>query len=165
MSLRFKFNVLPSLLPEERVLFRKDWVWAASGKSLPSYRWFFSLPPLCEAGLFVTDRRILFLAYLLRLLTQEFSVWFDGKAESANDEMLIDVRVGRTRLAGPYLETISERPDRCWYRSQRARVRLFMRDPDAVHRIITEAVGDTDLKGYADEAKKRTGENDPRDQV
>lgn len=142
MSLQFKFNLLPSLLSEEQVLLRKDWVWGASGLSLPSYKWFFSLPPLWEAGLFVTDRRILFVAHGLRLFTQEFSVWFDGKAESPDDEMLIDVRVGRTRLAGPYLEIVSERPKACWYRSRRARVRLFMRHPEVVHRIITEATSE-----------------------
>jgi hypothetical protein len=144
MSLYFKFNVLPSLLPDERVLLRKDWVWAASGKSLPSYRWFFSLPPLWEAGLFVTDRRVLFVSYCLRLLTQEFSQWFDGKAGSADDELVVAVDVGRTRLAGPYLEIVSERPRRYWYRSPRARVRIFMKDPERAHQIITQAMGERD---------------------
>jgi hypothetical protein len=94
VGIRHKLNMLPSLLPEERVLLRKGWLWAASAKSLPmTYRWDMSLPPVCEIG--------------------------------------------------PYLEVISEDPARHWYRSDRLRLRLFMKSAEQYHEVIAAVMGTT----------------------
>ena len=140
MGVRHKFNVLPSLLPGEKVLFFKKWVWGASVKSLPTYRDFFSLPPLWEAGLYVTDRRVLLVAHLVRLLTQEVSQWFEGKQDPEDDETIKEVRVGKGALAGPYLEVVSESEVKRWYRSPRFRLRLFMRNPEFLYRLLSETM-------------------------
>ncbi|UCG47880.1 MAG: hypothetical protein JSU94_20675 [Phycisphaerales bacterium] len=140
MGMRYKFNVLAGLLPGEKVLFFKPWVWAASNKSLPSYRGFFSLPPLWEAGLYVTDRRVLFVAQLFRLVTQELDQWFEGKNRPGDDEVIKQVRVGKSRLFGPYVEIVSDDPVKRWYRSRRARLRFFMKQAESVCSTISEAM-------------------------
>ena len=136
MSVAFSFNLLPSLLPGEKVLFFKRWVWGLSAKSPPSYRIFWSAPPLWEAGLYVTDRRLLLVVHLFRLLTQQVSLWLH---EEEGDEYVKDVSVGRSRLFGPYLEVVSENPTKEWFRSPRCRSRFFMRDPESLRGIIAEA--------------------------
>jgi len=139
MSVAFSFNLLPSLLPGEKVLFFKRWVWGLSAKSPPSYRIFWSAPPLWEAGLYVTERRLLLVVHLFRLLTQQVSLWLDGQHQPGGHECVEDVSVGRSRLFGPYLEVVSENPTKEWFRSPRCRSRFFMRDPESLRRIIAEA--------------------------
>jgi len=138
MGLRYRFGFLPDLRPGEKVLYVKPWVWSASFKSLPSYRVFFSLPPLWEAGLYVTDRRVLLVACVFRLLSQEFSIWFPGKAEPGDQELLKKVGRGSFHLLGEYLEIISEGPGKRWYRSRQLRSRLFMRHPEVIHDLISK---------------------------
>jgi hypothetical protein len=54
-------SALPDLLPGERTVHSRKRLWAVVNKSWPIYRLFFSLPPLWSAGLYLTDRRILFI--------------------------------------------------------------------------------------------------------
>ena len=143
MSWGVKFNLLPKLAAKEEVLYFKNWVWAASGKSLPYYRWFFSLPPLWEGGLYVTDRRVLFISHLCRLLTFESSQWFEGVAQSDDEEFVRDVSVGRHRVFGPFLEVVSHNPAKPWYRSHELRGRFFMRHPESAREAIREAMAES----------------------
>ena len=138
MDTRFRFCLLPHLLAEEKTLHFKRWIWGASFKSYPSYRVFSSLPPLWEAGFYITDRRILLVAHLFRLLTQEVSLWFPGKAEGTDPEVVRDVCVGTGRLLGSYLEITSEDPTKHWYRSRELRSRIFMREPEDLRRLISD---------------------------
>jgi hypothetical protein len=69
VNLNFQFNALPALRAGETVLFFNKWVWALSTNSFPGYRVFFSLPPVLDAGLYITDRRVLVLASVFRLIT------------------------------------------------------------------------------------------------
>jgi hypothetical protein len=147
MGIRFSFNMLPKLLPGEKVLLFKPWLWFASGKKWLSgksfpyyYRIFFPIPLLCEAGLYVTDRRVLLVSYLCRLFILENSIWLKGKEEPQDNEFIEETSVGENFLLGTYLEIVSETSPRPWYRSHRARLRLFMRQAEAVHRIIAEAM-------------------------
>jgi hypothetical protein len=140
MGLRQDFNLLPKLLPGEKVLFVKRWVWAASSRSFPGYRLDFSLPPLEECGLFVTDRRVLCHYLILRLMVTEFSQWFEGKAEPGDREVLKEVSVGRSRLFVPYLELISKDPARHWYRSRRMCLHIFTREAEAICRVVSDAM-------------------------
>lgn len=139
-GIRTSINLLPSLRAGEKVLFLKRWVWVGSVKSLPTYRWWPSLPPIVEHGLYVTDRRVLHVFHIFRLLTQELSQWFESKGEPGDDELLKDVRGGRSLLLGPYLDIVSESLVKRWWRSPRCRLRLFMRSPESVRRIISEAM-------------------------
>ena len=139
-GIRTSINLLPSLRAGEKVLFLKRWVPVGSVKSLPTYRWWCSLPPLVEHGLYVTDRRVLHVFHIFRLLTQEFSQWFQAKQEPPDDETAKDVSVGRGRLLGPYLDIVSESGVKRWFRSRDLRLRLFMKDPESVRRIISEAM-------------------------
>jgi hypothetical protein len=136
MGLRFKLYLLPALLPDEKVLLFKKRVWLSSGKSYPSNRIFFSLPPLWEAGLYVTDRRLLFVVHLFRLVSQEWSIWFEGRNEPGDHEFVKGVNLGKSRLFGPYLEVISETPEKLWYRSSLATMKLFLKNPETISRII-----------------------------
>jgi hypothetical protein len=140
MSVRFKLSMFPPLLPGEKVLLFREWLWLGSVKSLPTYRVWFFPPPLFEEGLYVTDRRLLHVFHFVRVLTQEFSQWFEGKAERGEDELLKDLSIGRSRLLGPYLDVVSESPVKRWYRSRRLRLRLFMRNAEPLCRIISEAM-------------------------
>ena len=147
MGFRFSFNMLPKLLPGEKVLLFKSCLWFASGKKwLPGksfpyyYRIFFPIPLLCEAGLYVTDRRVLLVSYLCRLFILENSIWFKGKGELEDNEFIEETSVGENFLLGTYLEIVSETSPRPWYRSHRVRLRLFMRQAEAVHILIAEAM-------------------------
>ncbi len=140
MGFRFSFNMLPKLLPGEKVLLFKPWLWFVSGKSLPSYRIFFPIPILCEAGLYITDRRVLLVAYLFRLFIQENSLWFKDKGKLEDNESIEEISVGRNFLLGKYLEIVSEISPIPWYRSRRARLRFYMKDAEAAHILITEAM-------------------------
>ena len=158
MGMRFKLDLLPALLPGEKILFFKRCVWGISGKSWgiswkswsiswksfpSSYRLFFSLPPLWEAGFYVTDRRILIVAYLFRLLVQEISLWIPG-AGIPGDDVVREVSIGESRVWGPYLEinTNSEPSALVGLRAPRARARLFTRDARILCDIITKAMGE-----------------------
>jgi hypothetical protein len=139
--------MLPKLLPGEKVLLFKPWLWFASGKkwlsgkSLPYYyRIFFPIPLLCEAGLYVTDRRILIVAYLFRLFILENNIWLKGKEEMEDNDFIEETSVGENFLLGTYLEIASETSPRPWRRSHRALLRIFMKNAEAAHKLIAEAM-------------------------
>jgi hypothetical protein len=140
MALGFKSNPYPAFRPGETVLQFKSRVWRLSCKSLPTYRLFFSLPPLTEAALYVTDRRIVLMANVLRLLCQEFSIWFKGRADGKNPELFKSVSTGTGHWSGQYLELISEDPQKHWCRSRELRLRFFLRNPGPLQQLIAEAV-------------------------
>jgi hypothetical protein len=119
-------------------LLSKKWIWAGSAKSLPSYRVFFPLPPLCAFGLYVTDRRVLTVAHLFLLFTVEVSQWFEGKADVQGIDIIEEVRIGRI-FGIRFLEIVSHSSKRRWWRSSRLRLRLFMRDAEPVYRLILQA--------------------------
>jgi len=140
MGMRWQVGLLPRLLPGEKVLYSKRWVWAWSCKSLPTYRVMPNFPLLSESGLYVTDRRALHVFHLFRLVTCEFSQWFEGKSEPRDADCIKEVRVGRNPLLGPYLEIVSEDPQRRWWRSHRCRFRISLRHPERAHQVISEAM-------------------------
>ncbi len=135
------FNLLPSFLAGEKVLFLKRWVWAASERSGPYYyRWSFSIPPVMEQGLYVTDRRVLAVFYIFRVLKFEYSLWFEGRCEAGNNEIVKEVNARKRRIAGPYLEIVAESPVKRWFHSRQGTVHIFMRNPESVRKIIAEAM-------------------------
>ena len=135
------FNVLPLFLPDEKVLFFKRWVWAASGKSLPTYRGWFSAPPFIEHGLYITDKRVLHVFLITRIIKQEESQWFKGMQGPENNELVKDVNCGNSLLFGPYLDIFSENLfEKRWYRSPELRIRLFMKKPEFIREIIAKAM-------------------------
>jgi len=140
MSCLISISLMPRLLPGERVFYIRRWIWAASGKSLPSYRLFFLLPPIQEAGIYVTDRRVLLVGYLFRILAFETSIWFPRCVVSETDEVVQTVTVDRMPIFGRYIEIISKDPVKHWYRSQQSRLRLFVRDPQSLHDMIAQAM-------------------------
>jgi len=140
MGLRLKVNLHPFFHPGEKALFTEPWVWLMSWKSFPNFRVTFSIPPLSEAGMYVTDRRVLLIFHLFRIVTMESSFYLDENAQTGGNDCLKEVTVGHSRLFGPYLQMISENPQKKWYRSTRARIRIFMRNPESLRRIITAAM-------------------------
>lgn len=140
MSYKAGISLIPQFLAGEKVLYVKKWIWAASGKSLPSYRLFFSLPPIQEAGIYLTDRRILIATYLFRILAFEWSIWFPQRVVSETEEVIQDVTIGRMPVFGKYLQIISEDPIRRWYRSPKSRLRIFLRDPQPLYDLISRAM-------------------------
>ena len=142
-ELKVSLNLPPRLLAGEKVLHLKPMVWAASGKSVPSYRVSLSLPLIQEMGLYVTDRRVLLPCWLLRLVRLEWSAWFTEEDKTADQDHLETVAVGRSAFLGPYLELITCNPVAHWWRSRKARIRLFMKSPEPVCRLIFEALGPT----------------------
>ncbi len=136
---RFRTSMLPELLPGERVVHFKRRVWAAFNYSPPSCRLFFSLPPLWEAGLYVTDQRILFVAHALGVFGQEFSIWFNRNLEAGRRELLQKTSTGRSFLLGDYLDIRSEAPQRHWYRGRELLLRIYTRRPDLLGEKIVAA--------------------------
>jgi hypothetical protein len=133
-------SLLPRLFTGEKILHCQPWLWAASGKSLPSYRVSLSLPLVQEMGLYVTDRRVLLCGWLFRLIRFEWAAWFPGKGGSADQDSVTEVSVGRSPLLGRYLQLVTYDPVEHWWRSREARVRLFMKNPEPLCRILTEAL-------------------------
>ena len=140
MSYRIDISLIPRLLPGEKVLGVRRWIWAASGKSLPSYRLFFSLPPIQEAGIYITDKRILQVFYLFRILAFEYSIWFPRHITSETEEIIQSVAIGRMPIFGKYIEIISHDPVRRWPRSPQARLRLFLHNPEELCDLISQAM-------------------------
>ena len=138
MGIKFKFGLLPNLEREEKVLYFKPWILAASFKSLPAYRIFFSLPPLWELGLYVTNRRILLVAYLFRLISEEISLWFPGKADTEDEDVIKKVSIDDSNVLGKSLQIILEYPKKHWYHSRELHLRLFMRDSSALYELISK---------------------------
>lgn len=152
-GIRTSINLLPSFQAGEKVVFFKKWVWLGSMKSLPSYRLWPSLPPIVEHGMYVTQRRVLHVFHIFRLLRQELSQCFDEKDKSEYGEFMKEVNVGKSWLFGPYLEIVSECPTKSWWRSSELRLRLFMGNPESVRRVIAEEV--TRNREFSEHPNKR----------
>ena len=136
-------SLSPRLEPGEKVLYFKPIVWVASGSSLPSFRVALSIPPIQEMGLYVTNRRVVLPAWVLRLFRVEWTACFGEVDQAADHDFVERVSVGRNRLFGPYLELITCNPVEHWWRSRKARIRLFMKSPELLCRLISEALGPT----------------------
>ena len=135
------FNLTASFLPGEKVLFSKRWIWAALADSPPTYRVVFSAPPFMEQCFYITDRRVLHVFYLFRIFKTEESQWFRGMQKPGDSEFVKEVICGKSTLFGPYLDIISENLlEKRWYRSPKLRIRLFMKNPEFVLKIINEAM-------------------------
>ncbi|HWI57733.1 MAG TPA: serine/threonine-protein kinase, partial [Bacillota bacterium] len=156
-SLQFKTSYLPELLPGERVVHFKRRLWAIFNKSWPTYRLFFSLPPLWEAGMYITDRRILLISHFFGLLVQEFSLWFPGKARDGGVELLKEVSTGKSDWFGTFLQLDSEAPREHWYRSRKLMLRIYLRDPEGLRQEILKASSGASPTGGTPPA----GEPDP----
>ena len=117
----------------ETILCPRRTVYAGSASSWPTYRLFFSLPPLLEVGLLVTDHRVLLHGLCLRLVAHVQSLWFTRKD---GREQLDSVPAGRVPIFGDVLEFHSIESARRWYRSQRMWLRLFVRGAAEVAAII-----------------------------
>ena len=155
-ELKVSLSLPVRLLAGERVLYFKPIVWGASGKSLPSYRLSLSLPLIQEMGLYITDRRVLLPCWLLRLVRFEWTAWFTGEDQTADEDHLESVAVGCNAFFGPYLELITCNPVGHWWRSRQARIRLFMKNPEPVCRLISEALGPATPRGEQDGAANRS---------
>jgi hypothetical protein len=136
MALGFRLNMLPEFMPGERIHHFHKWLWAVSSKSPPTFRVSSSLPLIQEIGFYVTDRRITLVGNAFRLLFQQFDIWFPGKVLGRDPEIFKAVSTGRNSLFGDYLEILSEDPKPHWYRSRELRLRLFLRDPGRLERLI-----------------------------
>jgi hypothetical protein len=137
MKYHFQFSVLPKLQEGETVLLFLPTVWVISSKSMPSYRVFASVPPLFEAGVYVTERRILILVSLLRLVTQEVSLWLSGFVRSDEDEVH-GSSVGKGSILGPYLDVMTTNKGTHWLRSPDLRVRMYTWHAHQAHAIISQ---------------------------
>ena len=156
--------MLPRLEPGEKVLYFKSILWAVTGKSLPSYRASFSCPPIQEMGLYVTDRRVFLPGWVLRIFRVEWMAWFAETHKIADRDYVEAVSVGRNRLFGPYLELITCNPVQHWWRSRKARIRLFLKSPEPVCRLITETLAPTnpgsERSGAANESQPIRSQTD-----
>jgi hypothetical protein len=134
-----KLSPFPKLLPGERVVDFRGCIWRLSGKSIPSYRLFFSLPPLWRAALYVTDRRLIVVVNAFWLINQEFSVWLREGAQTRDCEVLKGVSAGKNSF-GSYVEVISEAKSKRWYRSIEARARIYTQDSELLLKTVLGAV-------------------------
>ena len=98
-------------------------------------------------GFYVTDRRVYLPAWVLRIFRVEWMAWFAETDKTAGHDCVQAVSVGRNRLLGPYLELITSNRVQHWWRSPKARIRLFMKSPDPVCRLITEALAQLKAPG------------------
>jgi hypothetical protein len=138
MDATVEFNLLPSFSADEKIIYSKKRVWALTVKSLPTFRYFLSIPPLWDVSFYVTDKRIFIVGYLFRFLKFETSQWY--YQENDNAELLKEFNIGRSKIFCSYLEVISENSVKKWYRSPLLGIRFFMKNPEDVYKIIAEAV-------------------------
>lgn len=139
-ELLFGDSTFPELLRGERIIHCKKRLWAVFNKSLPLvYRLFFSLPPFWAAGLYVTDRRLLFASHFFGLINQRFSIWFAGKAPDDQRERFESVTSGESRVFGEFLEIRSKAPRGRWWRSIDLTLRIYMRQPGSLRDMIAAA--------------------------
>ncbi|TAL05092.1 MAG: serine/threonine protein kinase [Verrucomicrobia bacterium] len=154
----FSTQLLPDWLPGERVLHFQQRLWAVFNHSWPTGRFFFSLPPLWSAGMYVTDRRVLLLSHFLGI-AQRFSLWFPGKAPDAQREMLKEVSVGRSGLLGEFLELKSEDFKPRWWRSRELRIRAYLRQPECLRdKILAAQRNETASAAPTGTAKTKLGD-------
>jgi hypothetical protein len=146
MMLRFQFNTLPRLQEGKTVLLFLPWVWVMLSSSKPSYRVFASVPPLFEARVYFTDRRILVLMSVFRLVFQEVSLWF-SEFGKAGEGVMQSSAVGENGIRGHCLDVMSKNDGTQWYRSPELRVRMFTRHAHQAHAIISQMLGS---KEYVD---------------
>lgn len=158
----FGLGMVPRFRSGETVLAQSG-CRVVSGKSLPSYRVTFIMPPLVDMSLIVTDRRVLLVAYVARLLRQEFSVWYAepstaGEAETIRREnkatallyegfaplreadVLRAVSVGSSRW-GTFLELNSETAKKQPLRGVALRLRCYTRNAPKLAEIIAARIG------------------------
>ncbi|MEO0529100.1 MAG: hypothetical protein AAF266_00850 [Planctomycetota bacterium] len=128
----------PTLMPGERVRHVKRWLGLVVFHSLPSHRWLFTLPPLCDAVLRVTDRRLILSDHVMLAITQHASFWRPGTPTLA-DDVIDQITVDRSRVLGPYVQIISEAPNTSWWRSRTAWVRIYSAESARLLRKITDA--------------------------
>ena len=140
MDMRFKFNLFPSFLSGEKMYISQEHIRAFSVKSPPSGRVNLSAPLLLETRVYVTDRRVIFIVHIFRILAGEHSLWFEGRDESEARDIIKGVNIGKRPLLGPYLEITSENPTKRWYRGRQLRSRFFMKKPESVYNVIIEAM-------------------------
>lgn len=134
-------SMLPSFLPGEKVLFFKSMVWVWSLESESTRRqWNFSLPPLTEAGVYVTDRRIIHVTYIFRIMKCDSSAWFEGKAGPDGYDFVKEANIGRHKTFGAYLEIVSKSIVKQWGRPAQSQIRLFMKDPESMRQVIAEMI-------------------------
>lgn len=136
----FKFGSMSTFLPDEEVLHTVPSVGFISSKSFPSYRLFFPLRPLWSASLYITDRRVVLVAYLFGFVFQEFTAWYPAKAPQNDQELVDSTCVGNMRVLGPYLEVVSQNNNRPWYWrwacSPRIRMRFYMKRPEPLYESV-----------------------------
>lgn len=113
------------------------WVWGMSSRSRPSYRVFASVPPLFEAGMYITDRRILIVVSLVRLIAQEVSLWFDGYA-GRGDDVIRSSSLGEGNVLGQYLDVVTTCDESHYLRDRELRIRLYTRHAHQAHAIINQ---------------------------
>jgi len=153
---RFTSSMLPELLPGEHVVHFKRRVWAVFNYSPPLVcRFFFSLPPLWEAGLYVTDRRVLLVAHMLGVFGQEFSIWYNRKIEAGRRELLQETSTGKSHFFGDYLDIRSEAPQRRWYRGRELLLRIYTRQPELLQQKIVAAKSGAVLAESPDQSDPR----------
>lgn len=148
MGTEFRWGWTPILQPGEIVRAKWPRVWYLLGKSWPSYRAFFPLPPLWDASAMATDRRIIICARLFVLGAQYFSIWYPGKAPRSNSETFKSASICEPPPGGawwkfreapnaPYLEIFSEEPNKHWYRSRIMRLWLVTRNRTLLQQFLT----------------------------
>lgn len=148
MGTEFRWEWTSILLPGEMVRAKWPRVWYMLGKSMPSYRAFFPLPPLWDASCVVTNHRIIVSARLFIVFAQYFSIWFPGKAPQGESELFTSASICEPPPGAawwkfmeapnsPYLEIFSEQPNKHWYRSRILRLWLVTRNRTLLRQFLS----------------------------
>lgn len=131
------------LSQDEEILYEKKQVLFSSIKSSPTYRLSFTIPPLLGQSLIVTNKRVIHVFHLALSAKTEFSQWFviEPLLETSPDGMdrIEAVNINKSILGFSCIECISRNLVKRWYRSERMRIRLYLKSPDALLNIIAAA--------------------------
>jgi hypothetical protein len=84
-----------------------------------------------------SERRILILVSLFRLVTQEVSLWLGDFARPDEDE-IHGSSVGKGSVLGSYLDVMTTNDGTHWLRSTDLRVRMYTRHAHQAHAIISQ---------------------------
>ena len=111
-------------MKKEEVLFEIKRIRLCSCLSWPNYRISFSLPLLFRQDLYITNKRVIHTFRVLFFFKQDFSQYY-LPYNTVSKDVIKNVRADKN-IFGRYLEINSICESSPWYRSDNARIRIYI---------------------------------------
>lgn len=143
MTVRASCSTLAMMAPGEKVLFSKPRLWFWHYRGPWSYRFNLSCPVVAETGLYITDKRLLLIFGMMRLIFLEHSIAIAGADVDSHTGRVTGARVARSRLLGRYVEILFATGKCNCHVPKQGLLRFYMKAADALSQIINDAVANS----------------------